>query len=415
MKKIFMSIVGLAAAGTASLHANELLTTGADKAWSVEGTLRGFYDDNYTTTFKKHGSLGFEVSPQISLDMPLEQTEIDARYTYGLYYYQQREKNGQNPIDQSHQFDLWVDHAFNPRLDLTASDSFRVAQEPALLAGTGAAATTERLEGNNIANTANLGLRTDWTREFSTTLKYANNYYHYSQSAYSVPLDRVEQSINAEGEWHWMPTTDLLAGYILSLANYTGDGIVGTNAITGLPEHSDARNYVSHTIYAGLSHEFSEYLKGSAKAGVTYSDYYNESQSSVFPYAKLSLDYTYGPGSYAEVGFLQTQNATETTVPDGSGHLTTSQETSVVYGSINHAITAKLKGSLVGHYQYSIYNGGLYNNQSASWYSVGLQATYAFNQHLSANAGYNFDYYTSDVPGLEYTRNVIFLGVSASF
>ena len=81
--------------------------------WNVAGTLRGFYDDNYDTapSGAKIGSFGFEVSPQISLNVPLQQTELGVRYIYGLYYYEKREDWDQDPIDQTHQFDLWLDHA----------------------------------------------------------------------------------------------------------------------------------------------------------------------------------------------------------------------------------------------------------------------------------------------------------------
>ncbi len=67
----------------------------AAKFWTVSSTLRGFYDDNYTTSpnaggggVQKQGSAGFEVNPEIKMDVPLQQTEIGLRYTYGLYYYQ---------------------------------------------------------------------------------------------------------------------------------------------------------------------------------------------------------------------------------------------------------------------------------------------------------------------------------------
>jgi hypothetical protein len=82
MKKIAVSI-GLVAVGTASLQA--AYTLGSDsmqssKVWSLSGSLRGFYDDNYNTapsgTPLKRGSYGFEVSPSISLNLPLDQTDI---------------------------------------------------------------------------------------------------------------------------------------------------------------------------------------------------------------------------------------------------------------------------------------------------------------------------------------------------
>jgi len=107
MKKFFVS-VGLAAAGAASVHAAYSPDSSDNsKIWTLSGTLRGFYDDNYLTTPKKTGSYGFEASPTFSLNAPFSQTEIGVRYIYGLYYYQTREQDGQNPIDQSHESFFW--------------------------------------------------------------------------------------------------------------------------------------------------------------------------------------------------------------------------------------------------------------------------------------------------------------------
>src|SRR5690348_14051323 len=104
MKKLFVS-VGLIAAGTVGLqaaYAPGLDSMAASKIWSVSGTLRGFYDDNYTTAASgpNRGSFGFEVSPQLDLNVALQQTELGMRYTYGAYYYVERENLGQNPWDQ---------------------------------------------------------------------------------------------------------------------------------------------------------------------------------------------------------------------------------------------------------------------------------------------------------------------------
>ncbi len=84
------------AIGTVGLQAAYAPDAGADasKIWDVSATLRGFYDDNYLTSNKKQDSIGFEVSPSFSLNMPLQQTEIGLKYTYGLYYYQKREELG---------------------------------------------------------------------------------------------------------------------------------------------------------------------------------------------------------------------------------------------------------------------------------------------------------------------------------
>src|ERR1035441_6787925 len=134
MKKLFVSM-GLAAAGVATIHAAYAPdSTDNSKMWSLSASLRGFYDDNYNTTQHKDGSFGFEASPSFSLNMPLQQTEIGLKYTYGLYYYQTRDNNGQKPVDQTHQLDLWLDHAFSPRWHGRVEDTFTISQDPALTA-----------------------------------------------------------------------------------------------------------------------------------------------------------------------------------------------------------------------------------------------------------------------------------------
>jgi len=161
MKKLFVSM-GLVAASAASVQLTQ--ADGVDsKVWSASASLRGFYDDNYNTSAKKVGSGGFEFSPQVSASVPLRQTDVGLRYVYGLYYYQDRDRRGENAFDQSHQVDLWVDHAFSETWHGKVEDSLTVGQEPALNDSGG---THLRVNGNNIANTGSLDLKTDWTREF---------------------------------------------------------------------------------------------------------------------------------------------------------------------------------------------------------------------------------------------------------
>ena len=78
-------------------------------------------------------------------------------------------------------------------------------------------------------------------------------------------------------------------------------------------------------------------------------------------------------------------------------------------------MTPKLLGSLIGQYQYSTFHDGQFNSQSAKFYNAGLNLTYTFNRHLSSELGYNFDWYTTPAPGQGYTRNRIYLGVTATY
>jgi hypothetical protein len=424
MKNFFVSL-GLAAAGTASLHAAYAPDSQDNsKMWSLSATLRGFYDDNYLATPQKHGSAGFEVSPSFKLNVPLQQTEIGLRYTYGLYYYQQREHNGQSPIDQTHQLDLWLDHAFTSSWEARVQDSVSVSQDP-LLTSVGTA-TPQRINGNNVANTVNALLHTDWTRQFSTALTYDNSFYDYENSggtaanpSYAGLLNRVEQTIGLDFEWHISTTTTALIGYKFGLVNFTGNEQIAQNTtIPTMPfYYSNSRDNWSQYGYLGVQHALLDNLKAVANVGVQYTEYYNDpsGQSSLGPYADASLIYTYASGSYAQLGVTETRNATDTVQVNSQGQITLDQESTVVYASINHPLTPELLASLVGHYQYSIYHNGQFDSQSAQYYSAGFNLSYAFNRHFSSDIGYNFDWYTTPVPGQGYTRNRVYMGVTATY
>ena len=431
MKKIFVSM-GLIAAGTASLQAAYApdWSSTSTSMWSVSGTLRGFYDDNYTTgpSGAQVGSFGLEVSPQISLNVPLQQTELGMRYIYGLYYYQKREDWGENPIDQTHQFDLWVDHAFNEHWQARVQDSFVVGQEPELIDPN--TSYPRRVDGNNIRNTGTITLHTDWTRLFSTELGYQNTFYDYENSGVVVNgssvvdaslaglLNRIEQSAWLNLQWHVRPETMVLVGGNFGLANYTGNEPIAANlAGPGPYYYSDARDTRSYIGYLGFQHDFLPNLSVNAEGGFQYTESYNNPQSSpsLAPYAVLSAVYTYAPGSYAQVGFTESQNATDIVAPDAQGRITQYQQSSTVYASINHKLTPKLLGTVIGRWQHSVYYEGMYNNQALDYYSLGVDLSYSFTPHFSCDAGYNFDDVTSQVPGNAYTRNRVYLGVSASY
>ena len=137
---------------------------------------------------------------------------------------------------------MWLDHAFSPRWEARVEDTLTVAQDPALTAvGT---ATPQRMEGNNLANTVNASLHTDWTREFSTALTYQNSFYDYENSgatinpdetvapSYAGSLNRVEQTIGLELQWAVLPTTTALIGYKFGLVNFTGNEQIAYNPVT---------------------------------------------------------------------------------------------------------------------------------------------------------------------------------------
>jgi uncharacterized protein (PEP-CTERM system associated) len=108
-------------------------------------------------------------------------------------------------------------------------------------------------------------------------------------------------------------------------------------------------------------------------------------------------------------------NATDVVGLRTPGDFTQSANTAVVSLSATHRITPKLFGTAVGTYQNSEYNGGIANTEHDNYYLLGLSLEYRFNPNFSARAGYNYDNLQSDLPGRTFTRNRVFIGLTASY
>ncbi|HUA68336.1 MAG TPA: outer membrane beta-barrel protein [Candidatus Saccharimonadales bacterium] len=436
--KIFFVSASLMAIGAASVQADtyapDVTAMDASKIWSLSGTLRGFYDDNYTTAHSdatgKRGSWGFEFSPSLSLLVPLQQTELGLQYTYGLYYYQDRENNGSNPIDQSHQAHLWIDHAFTERWEGKVQDTFTSSQEPQLSASGNS--LPYRVEGNNINNLGMVSVHTEWSMLFSTDLSYQNNFVSYQNHGGTAAdpslagyLDQIDHTIFFNLNYQYRPDLQFLIGYQFGLNNYTAGEPIGVirhlGVSTGQDFYSSNLDSYSHYVYLGGTYAATESLTATVQAGIQYTANDNlpsadsQSQTSVSPYANIAVTYTYLPGDYVQIGFTESQNSSDAPDPSSNGSLTTYEQSSVLYGSINHQVTPFLLASLTGRWQSSTYNGGADNGGDQVQYSLGLNLSYEISQHLSAELGYDFDYVTAAVGLPSYTRNREYIGITANY
>ena len=132
--------------------------------------------------------------------------------------------------------------------------------------------------------------------------------------------------------------------------------------------------------------------------------------STVIPYVDANMTYTYLPGSYVQLGVKHTRVTTDLYAQDS--------EATALYGSLNHKITPKLTGSLIGQVQFaSLDNNFSGTDRSAKdyYYVLVFNLGYQFNQYLSAEAGYNFDRDDAGVPNRSFTRNRVYLGLRASY
>src|SRR5262249_11945947 len=97
------------------------------------------------------------------------------------------------------------------------------------------------------------------------------------------------------------------------------------------------------------------------------------------------------------------------------GSITLNTQTASVWGSINHQITPKLSGSLMGQIQHSDFVGGDLDGQIQWFYIVGVNFEYHFNHYLAAQAGYNFDRQDSDQASQTFSKNRVYIGLTAAY
>ena len=411
------------------------------KPWTISASVRGFYDDNYTT-LPSHGvtdaptarsSYGLEISPSLAFNYnPNETTLLSASAVYDLKWYEDRSHDSQSPFDQSFQLNAKADHEFSEKYKAQVNESFVIAQEPTVITP-GLVSTPLRVSGNNLRNTASLNGTAELTHNVNLELSYANTLYDYQQEkgdvfnptgalipSRSALLDRDEHLASASLHWRVLPQTMGILGYQFGIVDYTSSETIALTSV-GAPEPSNARNSLSHYLYVGADQTFSQQLSGSVRVGGTYLDYYNlkkystASDTQISPYADASLTYLYTTSSSVQIGVKHIHNATDIV---GSGaDPVKDQESTGVYGSIIHKLTPNLTGSLLGQFQRSVFNGGGpgVDGKQDQFFTVGLNLAYQFNPYILVETGYNYDKLNSDLAARSYSRDQVYVGVRATY
>ncbi len=407
-----LKAVTLVTAGVAFTLSPALAIEGGGKGYNLTAGLRGFYDDNIftgnnkidldgdgTADRRKFDSFGLEVTPGVRFNVPLEQTTLVAGYTYGLRYFADRPGRS---YDQFHLADVQVDHRFNERYRVTLADRFADAQEPAQMLGSPGAPASQllRAEGNNLSNIASIDFNASLTELWSAVLGYRNSYFNYNADQFQG-LNRIENMPSLGLRYQWTPTTVVSGNYQFGDFNYSD---------------VNSRDGRAHYGFLGIDQSFTARLVGSVRIGGQMMDWSNVSGagrgSASNPYVDASLTYTYSDSSTAQLGIRHGRNATDVlTALD--------QQSTMLYGSVNHQITGALRGTLSGQFQNAefvgISKGDPVDGLSETLASVGLTLNYRINAFLSAETSYFFDRLSSDIVLRDFTRNRVFLGFRAVY
>ncbi len=227
----------------------------------------------------------------------------------------------------------------------------------------------------------------------------------------------MDNAFHLDSRWRLSQQTTSIFGYRYSQADYTGDAdldLLGTF-------QSEDRNSRSHYIYGGLEHEFTPDLSGSIKAGAILTDYYNDdspnaSSAEWDPYVSAGLNWTMRPGTSLGVGVNVDNSAANSGV--SGGELVRDTQTTVLYAKLAHQILAQLFSDFSATWQHAVYNGGGTgtDGKGVDYLLLSANLQYRFNRNFSTSLGYSFDNVTdSRAEGIDYSRNRIYFGVTATY
>jgi hypothetical protein len=299
-------------------------------------------------------------------------------------------------------------------------------------------ATSLRVPGSNIRNTAMADFTAQLTKLFDLHFGYANSVYAYQQNggdetaseqashqaSYSALLDRMDQSWTVDLRWKALPETTGVLGYQFENLGYTSPEYIiypGTITVNGVPVatpgyRSNSRDSDTSFVYIGADQSFSPNLNGSIRGGGEYIDYYNNHSHTIEPYIDASLTYQYMPQSTAQFGIKEMHNATDVAGTVGTTPVLDEQSTSV-YLSVSHRVTSRFTAAALAQAQYSTFNGGgpTYNGKEENFYMLNLNLTYHFTPWLAGQTGYSYNKLNTELIDRAYTRNIVYVGVLATY
>ena len=394
--------LGVAAIGVAGVQAAD-----AGKVWEVTASLRGFYDDNYTTSPEvlAEESWGIEVSPGINLTLG-EGTDMEfsAGYAFGMRYYEDR---GGDNEDYGHELGISLDKKFSDTSVLLLSNGLVVAQEPEILNG----GTPLRIEGDNLRNTFAAQYRRILSGSTGVEIGYGNSIFDYEEEYHSSLLDRSYNEVSLD-VFYGMAETEYYAGYRYSSPDFEGDVL----HVPGLVFNPAARSNHAHAGYVGARHQLDKNILANVRAGVQNVDYYDfdlmpglipEDESS--PYVDARMEWEYAEGSKLVAGATLARGASDLEAAD--------QEISSVYAQLLHKISGRVHGTLTGRFQDAEISGGGegLDGKEESLLLLGASLTYAVADNIWAEVSYNYDELDSDVPYRSFERNYLSVGIGTTY
>ncbi|MGI6346474.1 MAG: outer membrane beta-barrel protein [Limisphaerales bacterium] len=464
MKKIIASVgaVALGLAGAQGVFAQaQLESSEKSLPWlSASLSVRGFYDDNITSSWKgtlptgvevdPKDSFGFQIVPSVGLKYQDELTLASIRYEYGYTYYADR---ASPKYDQSHLVDAVFNRQFSDNVRLELSNSFAVAQEPEVLSDFVGQQFMTRAEGDNIRNFAEALLGVKYYENLGFEVGYRNAYWDFENDDYAFILNRMEHTPHVDLYYDLDDVNRLFVGYQFNFADYDGSGqrdLYGVDGqklydVTGMRATygSDLYDRMSHSGYVGYRLTLDKGLDWTTRLGVQYTSFRNVkdyrdqgywyedptspgvllpggrvdlSKDATNPFVESIFRWAYHENGTAQLGVRHEIGASQWGAMEA--------EVTTLFASVRHLITPRLEGALSGVYQHSSYGASpssqISDNTHDDYFSIGPSLSYritGFDCPIGTfvDLSYSYDNLSSNIDYRDYDRNRVTLGLRATY
>ena len=282
-----------------------------------------------------------------------------------------------------------VEHQFSERLKVSNNFYLTYGTNPSNAFGYGA--TSALWNGQFLYGYNNLNVSYAWTPRFSTTTSYTFDGIEYDDPAVATSQNRYSHLLAQQFAYKTSQRTSLTAEYRYRMTDYT---------------KSAFQNYHSHFALVGVDHAWSENLSGSARVGAEF--YQNATVSKTQPYAEAAVNYAVARQTqlrwFSMLGF--------------NGALLGSYSSS--YGvntgvQVNHQISKRVSVNGGASYAHSELTGGPIARQTQDSVFLNAGIGYQLMDNVNLNANYSFSTQLSNNPLVEFNRNTVSLGASATF
>ncbi len=281
------------------------------------------------------------------------------------------------------------EHQFSERLKM--SNNFYVTYGTNPNSAFGYGATSALWNGQFLYGYNNFNVSYAWTPRFSTTSSYTFDGIAYEQSAVATSQDRYSHLLAQQFAYKIGQRTSLTAEYRYRMTDYT---------------KSRFQNYHSHFALVGVDHAWSENMSTSVRGGAELFE--NGRGRQTKPYAEGALNYAVAKQTqlrwFAMLGF--------------NGALLGNYSSS--YGvntgvQINQQVSKRFSVNGGATYARSVLSGGTTPDQTQDSVFLNAGIGYQLMDNVNLNANYSFSTQLSNNALVEFNRNLISVGATATF